>query len=90
MYCMARLVAWLMPCLQIWAPQLKCPFTRGPLHGCAGKVFMWDLVTKELLAQVPAHTGVITSLAVIGKDGITMLLSAGADKSIKVWEPQGG
>lgn len=56
----------------------------------AGKVCMWDLVTKKLLAQVAAHTGVITSLAVIEKDGTMMLLSAGADKSIKVWEPQGG
>ena len=48
---------------------------------------MWDLESKEVLAQNTAHNGVVTSLAKIEKDGVTRLLTCGADRLIKVWEP---
>jgi WD40 repeat protein len=47
---------------------------------------MWDLMTKEVLAQVPAHKGVVASLAVMEATGVCKLLTAGADGKVKLWE----
>jgi WD40 repeat protein len=53
----------------------------------AGRVFIWDLITKEVLAHVPAHQGVVASLAVMEAEGVCKLLTAGADGKVKLWEP---
>lgn len=51
----------------------------------AGRVVMWDLVGKRQVASLSAHTGVVTSLAVLGGTGPPLLLTAGADRAIKLW-----
>jgi WD40 repeat protein len=48
---------------------------------------MWDLESKALVSQKAAHDGVVTSLARMEKDGVTRMLTSGADRLIKVWEP---
>lgn len=48
---------------------------------------MWDLESKRSLAQIAAHDGVVTSLSKMEKDGVTRMLTSGADRLVKVWEP---
>ena len=48
---------------------------------------MWDLLHSKQPHQLGDHRGVVSSLAVVEKDGVTRLLTAGADCTIKFWEP---
>lgn len=52
-----------------------------------GEVLVWDVSTKEVLWRGKAHTKVVLSLDFQrGKDGKGMLVSAGLDRKIKLWE----
>lgn len=47
-------------------------------------VVVWDVLTEEIVAQIPnAHKKQVTSLA-MSVDGIT-LLSAGKDGAVRMW-----
>jgi WD40 repeat protein len=47
-------------------------------------VYMYDVVSKEVLASFAAHTGVVTSLCPVPNSN--GLLTAGADGKIHLWE----
>lgn len=49
----------------------------------AGKVFMWDIVSRKVLGSVQAHSGVTTSVCPV--PDAHGLLTAGADCTIKFW-----
>lgn len=47
---------------------------------------MWDLVRKSKVATIAAHDGVVTSMCVVdAPGGAAQLLTAGADRSVKLW-----
>lgn len=52
-----------------------------------GKVIVYDVTTKKDVKTIPAHTGAVTGLTYLPNGD---LLSAGADKSIQVWNPATG
>lgn len=77
---------WTLACLPAGAAALHsaaCARPR-PDHARAGKIYMYDVLSKEAIATVSAHTGVVSSLCPVA--ATNGLLSAGADGKIHYWE----
>lgn len=51
-----------------------------------GKVFLWDVSSKEMLQTFDGHSGVVLGVDVGLED--QTIVTAGADKTIKVWKRQ--
>ena len=49
-----------------------------------GKIFTWDINSKELLQVMDGHEGVVLGLDTWEKDNL--MLSCGMDKTIRIWE----
>lgn len=68
--------------------RIESTFSEDEAHVLSGsedaKVYVWDLVSGEIVKVLEGHTSAVTSLSQHPKN--QMLLSGSADGTIKLWE----
>lgn len=63
-------------------------FNGGPVGKAHSEIYVFDTVSGRITARLEGHTGNFLTAMALTPDG-TRLVSAGTDKTLKVWDLQG-
>jgi WD40 repeat protein len=84
----AELRSWIVQDVAVAEQQGRSPLVAA--GGYDNKVHLWDLDTGERLQVCTGHTSMVFAVAFGERHGELVIISAGGDYTIRVWDPTTG